>query len=143
RLLCGEAMLEHDILPFHPAQAGNALHERVQKHRFFLGAAGVPKDADARHLFRHLRPAAARPCGCGSAEKRDELPSLHGAAFPGDTRPYHILDRPGRRAASAAPNLPPICACLYLTARLSFMPYAASAASKGRFIFRAMRSTVP
>src|SRR6516165_3029861 len=37
-----------------------------------------------------------RPCGCGSGDKCDELPSLHGTAFPGDTRPYHILDRPGR-----------------------------------------------
>jgi len=62
-----EAMLEDDVLPFDISQLSNAFHERPQVHRFFLGAAGMPKHADPGDLLGLLRARGERLTDYGAA----------------------------------------------------------------------------
>src|SRR6516164_3768764 len=57
--------------------------------RNILSATTQP--ADQRPRPGNLAARHKRPCGCGPADQRDELPSLHGAPLPAEATSYHVF----------------------------------------------------
>jgi hypothetical protein len=71
--------------------------QTLQKH---AGARGCrqwrPRQiADERRFARILGERRKRPCGCGSTDKRDQLPALQGLPLLAEITAYHVLDGSG------------------------------------------------
>src|SRR5262249_214453 len=59
----------------------------------------ISQTTDQRPRSGDLAARRERPCGCGPADERDELPSPHGLPSVPRVVPYHVLNRPGRGEA--------------------------------------------
>src|SRR5262245_36587347 len=66
-------MFENDIAAVDVTEIGESFDQRLEVRSFFLGAARVPKHADAGNLSRLLRSRRERPRGCRAAKQREEL----------------------------------------------------------------------
>src|SRR5207245_325759 len=84
RLSFGGAEVENQILAFAVAEFSKPL---LYNRRVLTGEQS--EVSHAIRLCRLLRARGARPGGCGTAEKRNELAPFHGSP-PGTTR-YHIV----------------------------------------------------
>jgi len=108
RIFSRKALLQMNVFSFDIAEVVECFQENAKIYVFFLGAACVPEYTNRRNPIRRLLGARReRLSGCGSADKPDELPSLHGLPSRPHTlshfRPTRSHFRPTRAAENGAP----------------------------------------
>src|SRR5262249_51445279 len=77
-ITCAPADVHANIASVGPARLRQCLSESQEaglSRRIIRGC--VHEYADAPHSLRLLRPRRKRPCGCRTADERDELAALH------------------------------------------------------------------